>query len=726
MSVSEQEWLDYLKYKAKKGGWIKADSGYIQASALLDQISYNKSLEHMMKIREKRRKIAEREREEARRNEELIRKGLHPIYSRVPGVKDFKVEDGIVYERYYLSGGAWTDWKPVKTIIGGEEYYTIPGKGVFTLPEIMAMAQIGTLSARDLLLLPGKVVAEIVKRGYKNIMGMNEELWKTLQETYAPEYLKILMDKVKNENTNLGELFQEVMEYLSKKQQMGDLSPEDRELLNELAKRLLNPHGLLEFFGVKDAHLYAHNLAGTQSTNPEGQGIWSWIQSVANWVQGAANSFDQWMASTLNLKQPIDYLADGINKVLTAFGLEPLKSQDREYLEQIAHIAGIGTYSELITSIIGTIVGWKLAGMAAGAVGKVLPETLGYLGATEIPKAINPLLIKAGGALIGGMTGAQIGESLSWMALSVHNQAISMLKALDTQESIAKDRSYEQVRSKLIAVGDYLDLIKSAMYTKDWNTMASAVSEAKGIINEAKGYLQAHAEELRSLGIYDELESLLNTYSSMIDGFVAVADSKGAHLPALLTAANSARVTSIAAGNAADLKENNPYIDWSNLDVVAQYLNWLDAVNHGRIVAAAAGNVINKATLGTGKGVVHTLPMSHSDRIELVRQVSRTRGKESHEVRPKYRKTYVAPTTDYSYYKALMSDWHAMRLYTKPLAILPDWIKSVVTMSYKFYENGKKRGYWLPHELLSLIVLMLLTGMDLRGLMYLFEKYGGS
>jgi hypothetical protein len=254
--------------------------------------------------------------------------------------------------------------------------------------------------------------------------------------------------------------------------------------------------------------------------------------------------------------------------------------------------------------------------------------------------------------------------------------------------------------------------------------MASAVSEAKGIINEAKGYLQAHAEELRSLGVYDELESLLNTYSSMIDGFVAVADSKGAHLPALLTATNSARVTSIAAGNAADLRENNPYIDWSNLDVVAQYLNWLDAVNHGRIVTAAASNVINKATLGTGKGVVHTLPMSHSDRIELVRQVSRTRGKESHEVRPKYKKTYVAPTTDYSYYKALMSDWHAMGLYSKPLAVLPDWIKSVVNMSYKFYENGKKRGYWYPNELLGLIVLMLLTGMDLRGLMYLFDKYG--
>jgi hypothetical protein len=726
MSVTEDEWLNYVKSKAKKGGWIKTDGGYVQASALLDQISYQRSLEHTERIRKKRLETWRREQEEARKNEELIKKGLHPIYSRVPGVKEFKVEDGVVYERDYLSGGAWTDWKPVKTIPGGVDYYILPGKGIYTLPEIISMAQIGTLSAKDLLNLPGNVVAEIIRRGYKNLMGMNEELWKALQETYTPEDVHVLLEKVKNENTNLKELFQQVVEYLSKKQQGGDLSPEDRELLNELAKKLLNPRGLLEFFGVKDAQQYASNLAGTQSADPEGQGIWSWIQSIGNWVQGAANSFDQWVASTFNLKQPVDYLTDGINKLLTAFGLEPLKSQDRQYLEEIAHIAGIGTYSELVTSIIGAITGWKLAGMAAGGIGRVLPETLGYLGSTEIPKAINPLLIKAGGALVGGLAGAQVGESLSWMALSVHNQAQSMIRALDQQENITKDRNYEQVRSKIIAVGDYLDLIKSSMYAKDWNTMTSAVSEAKGIINEARGYLQAHAEEMKQLGIYDELEALINDYSSMIDGFVAVANSEGAHLPALLTAANSARLTAIAAGNAADIKEENTYIDWSNLDLVAQYLNWLDAVNHGRIVTAAASNVIDKATLGTGKGIVQTLPMPHADRIELIRQVSKTRGKETHEVRPKRRKTYVAPTTDYSYYKALISDWHAMGLYSKPLAILPDWIKSIVTMSYKFYWSGKRRGYWLPHELLSLIVLMLLTGMDLRGLMYLFDKYGGS
>jgi hypothetical protein len=725
MSVSQEEWLKYVKKKAKQGGWIKTDGGYVQASALLDQISYQRSLEETERIRRKRLETWRKEQEEARRNEELIRRGLHPIYSRVPGVKDFKVENGVVYERYYLSGGAWTDWRPVKIIPAGTEYYILPGKGIFTLPEIMSMAQIGTLSARDLLNLPGKVVAEIVKRGYKNLMGMNPDLWKQLQETYAPEEVHLLMEKVKNENANLKEIVQEVMEYIHKKKLTGDLTPEDRELLNELAKRLLNPHGLLEFFGIKDAHLYAHNLAGTQSTDPEHQGIWGWIQSIANWVQGAANSFDQWVASTFNVKQPIDYLTDGINKLLTAFGLEPLKSQDRQYLEEIAHLAGIGTYSELITTIIGSIIGWKIAGMAAGAAAKVFPETLAYLGATEIPKAINPLLIKAGGAIAGGIAGAQVGESLSWMALSVRNQALSMLRALDQQEAIAKDRNYEQVRSKIIAVGDYIDLIKSALYAKDWNTMASAVSEAKGILNEAKGYLQAHAEELRSLGVYDELEALINDYVSMIDGFVSLADGKGAHLSALLTAANSARTTSIAAGNAADLKENYPYIDWSNLNIVAQYLNWLDAINHGRLVTAAASNVVDKSTLGTGKGIVHTLPMSHADRIELVRKVTRTKEKETHEIRPKYRKTYVAPTTDYSYYKALISDWHRMGLYTKILAVLPDWIKSVITMSYKFYEAGKRRGYWLPHELLGLIVLMLLTGLDLRGLMYLFEKYGG-
>jgi hypothetical protein len=726
MSTSYEDWLDYVKYKAKKGGWIKTNGGYVQASALLSQISYQRNLENMERIRRKRLETWRQEQEEAARNEELIRKGLHPIYSRVPGVKDYKVENGVIYERYYLSGGAWSDWKPVKHVVPGVEYYVLPGKGIFSLPEIMSMAEIGTLSARDLLNLPGNVVAEIVKRGYKNLMGMNPDLWKQLQETYAPEDLHLLMEKVKNENTNLKQVFQEVVEYLAKKQQAGDLSPEDRALLNELAKRLLNPQGLLEFFGVKDAHLYAHNLAGTQMTDPQGQGIWNWIQGISNWVQGAANSFDQWVASTLNLKQPVDYLVDGVNKLLTAFGLQPLKSQDRKYLEDVAHIAGIATYSELVTSIIGTIIGWKLGSIAAGAFGKVLPETLGYLGSTEIPKMINPILLKAGGALFGGMAGAQIGESLSWMALSVHNQAQSMIRALDQQENITKDRNYEQVRSKLIAVGDYLDLIKSSMYAKDWNTMASAVSEAKGIINEAKGYLQAHAEEMRQLGIYDELEALINDYSSMIDGFVAVANSEGAHLPAILTAANSARVASIAASNASDLKEGNPYIDWSNLDIVAQYLNWLDAVNHGRLVAAAASNVIDKATLGTGKGVVQTLPIPHADRIELLREISKTRGKETHEIRPKYKKTYVAPTSDYSYYKALISDWHAMGLYSKPLAILPDWIKSVVAMSYKFYWSGKKRGYWLPHELLSLIVLMLLTGMDLRGLMYLFDKYGGS
>jgi hypothetical protein len=725
MAVSEEEWLKYVKEKAEKGGWIKINGGYVQASALLDQITYQRNLEAAERVSRERMKTWRREQQEAKRNEELIKKGLHPIYSRVPGVKDFKIEDGIVYERYYLSGGSWTNWKPVKKIPAGVEYYTLPGKGIFTLPEVMAMAQIGTLSARDLLNLPGNVVAEIVKRGYKNLMGMNPDLWKQLKETYAPEDLHLLMEKVKDENTNLQNLLQEVMEYLHKKQQAGDITAEDRELLNELAKRLLNPRGLLEFFGIKDAHLYAHNLAGTQSASPEHQGLWGWIQNAANWVQGAANSFDQWIASTLNVKQPVDYLTDGINKLLTALGLQPLKSQDREYLEDIAHIAGIATYSELVTSIIGTIIGWKLAGMAAGAAEKVLPETLGYLGATEIPKAINPLLIKGAGALFGGMAGTQIGESISWMALSVHNQAQSMIKALDQQESIAKDRTYEQVRSKLIAVGDYLDLIKSSMYAKDWNTMASAVSEAKGILNEAKGYMQAHAEELKSIGVYDELEALINNYVSMIDGFVAVANSKGTHLPALLTAANSARATAIAAGNAADLKENNPYIDWSDLSIVAQYLNWLDAVNHGRLVTAAASNVIDKATLGTGKGIVSTLPMSHSDRVELVRHVSRTKGKETHEMKTKYRKTYVAPTTDYSYYKALMSDWHAMGLYSKPLAILPDWVKSVVTMSYKFYQDGKRRGYWLPYELLGLIVLMLLTGMDLRGLMYLFDKYGG-
>jgi hypothetical protein len=725
MSVSEEEWLRYVKEKAAKGGWIKTDGGYVQASALLDQISYQRSLEEMERIRRKRLETWREEQEEAMRNEELIRKGLHPIYSRVPGVKDFKIENGIVYERYYLKGGAWTDWRPVKIIPANVEYFVIPGKGLFTLPEIMSMAEIGTLSARDLLNLPGKVVAEIVKRGYKNLMGMNEELWKRLQETYAPEDVRILMEKVKNENANLKEIVQEVMEYIHKKRLSGDLTPEDRELLNELAKRLLNPHGLLEFFGIKDAHLYSHNLAGTQSASSEHQGIWGWIQSIANWVQGAANSFDQWVASTFNLKQPVDYLTDGINKLLTVFGLQPLKSQDRQYLEEIAHLAGIGTYSELITSIIGTIIGWKIAGLAAGAAAKVFPETLAYLGATEIPKAINPLLIKAAGAIAGGVAGAQVGEALSWMALSVRNQALSMLKALDQQESIAKDRNYEIVRSKLIAVGDYIDLIKSAMYTKDWNAMASAVSEAKGILNDAKGYLQAHAEELRSLGVYDELESLINNYASMIDGFVSLADGKGAHLSALLTAANSARVTTIAAGNAADLKENNTYIDWSNLDIVTQYLNFLDAVNHGRMVTAAASNVIDKATLGTGKGIVHTLPMSHSDRIELLREITKTKGRETHEVRVKHRKTYVAPTSDYSYYKALISDWHAMGLYSKPLAVLPDWIKSVVAMSYKFYKNGKERGYWLPHELESLIVLMLLTGLDLRGLMYLFDKYGG-
>ena len=726
MSITEDEWLKYVKSKADKGGWIKVDGGYVQASALLSQISYQKSLETAERIRRKRLETWREEQEEARRNEELIKKGLHPIYSRVPGVKDFKVENGIIYERYYLSGGVWSDWKPVKRVAPGVEYYVLPGKGIFSLPEIMSMAEIGTLSVQDLLSLPGKVVAEIVKRGYKNIMGMNPDLWKRLKETYAPEDISLLMEKIKDENANLAELFQQVMEYLYKKQQLGDLTAEDRELLNELAKRLLNPNGLLEFFGVKDAHLYAHNLAGTQMTDPQGQGIWNWIQSVGNWVQGVANSFDQWVASTLNLKQPVDYLIDGINKILTVFGLQPLKSQDRQYLEEIAHLAGIATYSELVTSIIGAALGWKIAGMAAGAVGKVLPETLGYLGSTEIPKAINPLMVKAGGALFGGIAGSQIGESLSWVAMGVRNQAQSMLRALDQQESIAKSRNYEQIRSKLIAVGDYLDLIKSSLYTKDWNTMASAVSEAKGILNDARGYLQAHAEEMRSLGVYDELESLMNTYLSMIDGFVSVANSQGAHLQALLTAANSARVASIAVGNAADLKENNPYIDWSNLDIVAQYLNWLDAVNHGRLAIAAASNVIDKATLGTGKGVVHTLPMPHSDRVELLRKVSRTKGKETHEVKPKYKKTYVAPSVDYSYYKALISDWHAMGLYSKPLAILPDWIKSVVTMSYKFYWNGKKRGYWLPHELLSLIVLMLLTGMDLRGLMYLFDKYGGS
>jgi len=447
------------------------------------------------------------------------------------------------------------------------------------------------------------------------------------------------------------------------------------------------------------------------------------INNLKNWVEGAANSFDNWIANTLNVKQPVDYLLDTINTALTVFGLQPLESQDREYLEKIAHLAGIATYSELITSIIGAITGWKLAGMAAGGVAKIAPEVVGYIGAAQIPRITNPTWVKLAGAGAGLVAGAQVGESLSWMALNVRNQAQSMIKAMDTQENIAKDRNYDSVRSKMIAIGEYIDLIKSAYYQKDWNTMASALSEANGMLNEALAYIERYKSEFNSLGVYDELKAMVDSYRSVLQGYVSLAEGKGASLPALTTAANSTRLSSLAISNALGIKEERPYASWDDLEMIRAYLNYVDAVNHGRTVLASASSTIEADTMGTGTTVVPTLPMPHSDRIELLRTLSTTREKESYAVKPKNVGVYVAPTKDYSYYKALLSDWSTMGLTKRHLMIIPDWIKSIVNMAPKFYNAGKERGYWYPYEMLALVILMLLTGMDLNGLIYLFNKY---
>ncbi|MCS7102383.1 MAG: hypothetical protein NZ992_00695 [Candidatus Korarchaeum sp.] len=694
----EKELLRDLDLMARRGKWLKSGGSAYDPRSLADSIRTTRARRRLEEFERQSRARAKAEMEEARKNQELIEKGLHPIYSRVPGVVDFKVEGGWVWKRYYLAGGRWTDWERVSVYDGTTPYYVIPGKGMYTLPQVMSMAEIGTLSVNDLLSLPPEVQAAIVKRGFLNLMGMNEDIKKLLLETYDPETKKAVEDEVRKMMENTGGITIEVLQDLIRKARAGQLTEAEKRTLENILKEL----------GAPEAYKALVNSGPTfEEFLHSGIRQVTWIEQTLNALErlatyGPLPQLSQWAEKMLmNVtggKQLGELIIEGINNLKVVLGLEPLKTEDREKMEEILKLAGLARYAELVGGITGGIIG----GVATKGMG-LLPRLAGMAG--------------------GAMLGSQLTETISWAANSVASQAAKALESMELQKKLGDDRAFDTVRSYLMKVGESIDTLRTAYYAGMTDVAYNALKDAFSMLTEAKGYLVANREKFVDSKTYDELEALIANYESTLYQYQAILRKKDPTLPAIVGMVSGTRTATQLMSNLSEIKERNPVVGWDDLNIMGAYLSGQKALSDTISFIKANSYTTGATSLGTGYNLIPSFPMDKVDRIELMKEITKKKGKESLEVDVSSPKIYQAPYYQYNYYKAVQNDWINSKLMNKIYAIMPDWIKSILTMTPKFYERGKKRGYWYPYEMLSLVVAMLVTGVNFDGVKYLLDRY---
>lgn len=719
--MTKEEAERFESYLKKQGdNWIRVGTGYVQASALLSQVQSQRARKELEEFERKSRERARKEMEEALKNQELIEKGLHPIYSRVQGKMDFKVENGYIWRRYWLAGGQWGPWEKVKPYIEGAEYTQIPGKGIFSLNEVLQMAKNGTLNTVELLSLPSDWIATIVKNGFLNIMGMTPELKKALLETYDPDEQEKAVQQFQVESENLRNLIYDALKYLNVIARGGQLSDEERMALMRIAEQLGDPTLIPQVWQGMDVLSVLRRLpypTTPGATVGDALDFWNWLTSG---IGSVANAVDQWIANTFNVRQPLDYLVDGVNKLLTVFGFKELTEKDEEWLRDVASLAGIGSYSQTIGSLIGMALGYGLLGKAP-----TLLSRLGILGKEAMnPAVYNTVsgLSRISGALIGGAIGGQLAEPLSWNAISTKTQATNMLKAIETEKSLQKDREWDEIRTLSMNYDTTIDALRTAYYAGDYRTAVQLLGNAVTVIRQMEETLAQHREHYTELGVYDTLRTMVETYKTVVEGYKATIRGKDPSLAALL---NSIAVTRLAAETheAIDrFRNEHKYIDIEDPELMRAYLTYIDAMKYYPLTLQIDRQIVDTATGGTGLTTAFAYPLPNGSRVDTIRKLVTPSRRQVDEVTVKHYNTYLQPSKDPYYYQAVLTDWTNLGLSRPITAILPDWIKSILLKAPSFYKAGKERGYWYPYEMLALVIIMLLLGSDFTSVLSLFSR----
>lgn len=715
------EFKQYLKRKAQYGEWLKVGTAVIDPKSLLDQIHSAEARAKLEEFERKSRARAKREYVEALKNQELIEKGLHPIYSRVPGKVEFKVEDGKIWRRHWLSGGQWSPWEVVKPVVAGQEYVVIPGKGVFSQAEVFTMARNGTLSVAELGFLPANWIATIVKEGWLNLMGMNEKIYNELVKVFDPSEQKEAIKQVEEVLSKGVAVAIEYVRGLALKAKYGTLTEKERMVMNELAKRLSDPSVLNEFFKGVRADTSTINAA-YQYVDPRlditNRG--SWVDLMAK-LGDVGESVDNWIATTFNVKQPVQYLIDGINSLRVALGLEKLPYEDEERLRMISSIAGIGSYSETIGSILGAITGYYVLGRLPAIISKVGPLSKLMESTLNINAASK--LSGVTGALMGAAMGGQLLEPVSWNAIAVKNQVENYLYSKMMQENIENSRAWQRMQSLSIQVSDMIDIIKAAYYNGEYGAAVQTLSNAASTLRIMEEEMRAYQNELIEAKAYHTAETVLNSLRSQLQMWGALIKSKDPSLAALINSVSQGKAAVEIASEIVRLKEENPVPDWKDVRTLMTYLGYMQALKSTIQALDTDKAVLDRSTIGPGNIIAYSFPMDIMDRLQLNR-ILKPKGsqRELIEMDVESPKTYVAPYYDRKYYNTLTDAFISLGLYKTNLSYVPDWIKSIILMIPKFYKSGKERGYWYPYEMLGLVILMLLLGTDFSNVLHLLGK----
>lgn len=309
--------------------------------------------------------------------------------------------------------------------------------------------------------------------------------------------------------------------------------------------------------------------------------------------------------------------------------------------------------------------------------------------------------------------GGQLLEPVSWNAIAVKNQVENYLYSKTVQENIENDRVWGRMQSLSIQAGDLIDVVKAAFYNGEYKAAVGALSSAYTVLRTMEEEMKANKEHLTEIKALHTVETVLNSLKSQAQMWGALVKGKDPSLATLVNSLIQGKAATEIMSEINKLKEDNPVPDWKDVRTLLAYTSYMQALKSTVQALDTDRIVLDKSTLGPEDIIAYMFPLDMMERLKIQRILKPTsEQKELMEMDVESPKTYVAPYYDRKYYTQLQSAWFASPLFNTELSFVPDWIKSILLMTPKFYKSGKERGYWYPYEMLGLVILMLLLGLD--------------